>query len=238
MKWTTFPVWTGLMLLTGCATTITSVPLSPQACKDAAAHTIPYYLPRPYLLVTRNFAIQQSVNITKTSKQTELAKTTENQSETSTSSIAPPASNADVIAWQIIYLPDLDQKYGLRFKRGWGQYESTITLVDGWKLAGINITAEAQAADTISAIGSAVKEIVSSVVPGIPMDLEAMSTVKSTDEPRTPSTRQEQQTEFWLFDFGDLKNPRLVFHWSIGTPNAGKPSLSSFPRPPYNFLEE
>ena len=213
MKWTMLIATAATVVITGCATTLTSVPLSKTACKDAGKDCIPYYLPRPYLLLTKNFAVGGSVKKTETSKQTELAKTTENSSETVTASVTVPATNADVIAWQIVYLPDLDQKYGLRFKRGWGKYETKVSLVDGWQLAGINFEGDAQAADTIKAIGSAVKDAASA----IPWFLNVGSATKMEAPSRMAETNLPPRTanaEFWLFDLGDLDMAHPVFHWT------------------------
>jgi hypothetical protein len=215
MKWTMLVATA--TLLTGCATTITSVPLSPRACKDARANSIPYYLPRPYLLVTKNFAVSESVKKAETSKQTELAKTTEKSTETTTASVSAPATEADVIAWQIIYLPDLDQKYGLRFKRGWGNYDTTINLVDGWQLAGINHKADAQTAATIGAIGTAVKDALSAI-PAALLPVPLTKGQGQSEDIKSKPQPQKANAEFWLYDIGDLNRSSPVFHWSSPSP--------------------
>lgn len=50
----------GLSLLSGCSVSLTAVPVSPKAREEMGrTKGIPYYMPRPYLLVTRNVELSE-----------------------------------------------------------------------------------------------------------------------------------------------------------------------------------
>lgn len=147
------------LLLYGCATAPYSVPVSRQAIEQSPGEGIPYYLPHPYLVVTKNFE-GKTVTESKTAKKNEEGKD-ESVTEATKTEPAEIDTNRDVYAMQVIYLPDSTQKYALKFKRGWGSYKASINLVDGWKLSGLNAEGDAKTAETISAIGTAVKDIAS-----------------------------------------------------------------------------
>jgi hypothetical protein len=217
MKLSMFAGIAAATLLTGCATTITSVPLSKRACEDAASSGIPYYLPRPYLLVTKNFAVSESTKTSNITEQTELDKKTKNTSQTTTVSASPPSTSGDLLAWQIVYLPDLEQKYGLRFKRGWGKHDTAIQLSDGWMLAGINMKADADTANTIGAIGTAIKDIMAVALPVPTKGGEApISADKGLELAPAPSVG------FWLYDIGGPGKPRLAFQWPDEAGSGGR----------------
>lgn len=89
--------------------------------------------------------------------------------------VVPPASISDGLipqefyTYQIIYLPDPAQKYGLRVKGGHGQMRATLNLVNGWMFTGpgplgINTSSAAQ---TIAATGQAVGSFVQSAEQGV-----------------------------------------------------------------------
>lgn len=162
-----------ILFLCGCATTPYSIPLSQKAKAQSPGKGIPYYLPHPYLVVTKNLtgitagksgstesqgsaqtAQTTNVNVNKSSDKPKVASN-DDSGKTDT------ASNKDNYAMQVIYLPDPDQKYALYFDKGTGNYDATITLVDGWKLAGLNMKGDAKTAETIQAIGSAIKDTAS-----------------------------------------------------------------------------
>jgi hypothetical protein len=86
--------------------------------------------------------------------------------------VVPPASVSDGLVpqefytYQIVYMPDLTQKYGLRIKGGAGEFRATENLVNGWMHTGPgpvymrdsftsqNVTATGQAvADVSQALG-------------------------------------------------------------------------------------
>ena len=100
---------------------------------------MPYYLPRPYLIVSKNFNPVQT-----TGKATTASK--------------PDAGEA-VHAYQIVYLPDRCNQYGLTVSRGIGTLESRIELEDGWKFTGLTLETDSKTPETIAAIGEPIAEI-------------------------------------------------------------------------------
>jgi len=205
-------------MLVGCATTPTSVPLSKRAREECTSDGIPYYLPRPYLLVTKNFAVSETTTKSESPQPTDENKKTNKTSGTMivvTTTVSAPSTstNADVFAWQIIFLPDLEQKYGLRFKRGWGSQETSINLVDGWKLAGINSKSDAKTAETIAAIGTVIKEA-ASAASAVVSPVKMAEYAAPTTTPGTSEKPKEVRVGFWLYDIGDPRQFRLAFKWT------------------------
>jgi hypothetical protein len=85
--------------------------------------------------------------------------------------IVPPTSISDGLipqeffSYQIIYLPDLTQKYGLRIKGGSGELKATADLVNGWMFTGpgpfdVNDSTTAQ---NVTATGQAIGSVAQSV---------------------------------------------------------------------------
>jgi hypothetical protein len=100
---------------------------------------IPYYLPRPYLIVSKNFApIQPTGKATTPSK---------------------PDADKTRYAYQIVYLPDRCNQYGLRISRGIGTLQTRIELEDGWKFTGTDLKTDSKTPETIAAIGEPIAEI-------------------------------------------------------------------------------
>jgi len=100
---------------------------------------MPYYLPKPYLIVSKNFdAIQSAGKASTTSK---------------------PAADESVYAYQIVYLPDRCNQYGLRVSRGVGTLESRIELENGWMFTGTSLKTDSKTPETIAAIGEPIAEI-------------------------------------------------------------------------------
>lgn len=154
-------------LLAGCATTMECVPLSGEALKDSNknAEAIPYYLPKPYLIVTRN------VNATG-AKTTTTVKTDTNK-ETKTTVSEPVEIKGATYSYQIVYLPDLRYKYGLKYHQGSGSYETSFRLENGWMFTGLNAKGDAKTPETIAAVGKLAESLA----------LAAGSTVRSPAGP-------------------------------------------------------
>jgi len=205
------------ILLAGCATTITSFPLSKVARKEYSREGIPYYLPRPYLLITKNFVVNDAGKKPE-SPQPDLK---------SNVPVPTPSTNGDVFAWQIIFLPDPDQKYAVRFHCGTGSQTTNFDLINGWQLSGLRSQSDAKTKETIESIGTAVKDITSgptsiatslitSLAPLLPQLLKGEPSPLKGEPPSkgVPETvKQKIQGGFWLYDIGDLRNIRLVKKW-------------------------
>lgn len=140
-------------LLAGCATTLECVPLSGDALKDSNknAAAIPYYLPKPYLMVARN------VNATGT--KTTVTVKTDNAKETRTTVSEPVEIKGATYSYQIVYLPDLRHKYGLKFHQGTGSYETSFRLENGWMFTGLSAKGDAKTPETIEAVGALTKDL-------------------------------------------------------------------------------
>jgi hypothetical protein len=69
------------------------------------------------------------------------------------------APGRTVYAYQIVYLPDQCNQYGLRISRGIGTLDSQIELEDGWKFTGTKLKTDSKTPETIEAIGKPISEI-------------------------------------------------------------------------------
>jgi hypothetical protein len=168
------------LFIGGCASTITARP--------GGETGIPYYLPKPYLLITKN--LTPLVEKT-TEKKDDKGNTTaiERKGEPVTTN----NEKGDFYSFQIIYLPDLTQKYGLEIQSRTGTIKTNVTLIDGWKLVGINLDADAKISDTIKAVGE--------LIPSIPKGMGIV---------------EEKKVGLWLYEIkvenGQLKYD-LVIEW-------------------------
>jgi len=215
------------IFLCGCATTPYSVPVSETAKRETPGKGIPYYLPHPYLVITKNLTFVTSAEKAASSS---TSATTEKQSgsqvfnvkcsnnkedtdktksdQNNCSSVNNAASAKDTYAMQVIYLPDRSQKYALYCHRGTGTYDASVTLVDGWKLSGLNTKSDAKTAEIIQAIGSAAKDVAS--VAGEILKGGIEEAVK-------PAAKEEKTTEvvgIWIYDLMGDKPFSPVFKWS------------------------
>ena len=174
----------GILALSGCAnrrTHVTAVPLS--KWNQCEPEGIPYYLPKPLLVVAKNVRhIDESkVGLTKSAPipngfdnqasfadvkanvtvpgrgDTGLAaanagaagltsafdQNTANDLPDITEKMTPSGRQEDGIApdsfytYQIIFVPDLSQKYGLRIQGGPGEIRAAMNLVNGWMYTGM-----------------------------------------------------------------------------------------------------
>jgi len=155
------------VLLTGCGSSITAISLKGEKENKKA---IPYYLPQPYLLITKDFSHLG----TKTTKNEKTAsantqKPAEKDSGTAkneTSTTDEPVSiTVNGFTYKIIYLPNLAEKYGLIYNSGSGESDLSFTLKDGWMFTGLNLESDAQIDEIITAISSLVSNIVKTLVP-------------------------------------------------------------------------
>jgi len=154
------------VLLTGCGSSITAISLKGEKKENKKA--IPYYLPQPYLLITKDFS-HPGTKTTKTEK-TESANTQAEQdsgtAKNETITTAEPVSiTVNGFTYKIIYLPNLAEKYGLVYKTGSGESDLTFTLKDGWMFTGLNLESDAQIDEIITATSSLIGSIAEAVVP-------------------------------------------------------------------------
>jgi len=151
------------LMLSGCSSTVTAVKLTEDGEKG-----IPYYLPKPYLMITRNLGSIKPVTTKTVEEKIDGAKkTTKTETKTEYKRVA---GDGDNVFFQIIYLPDLAEKYGIRMKSGSGTLETDISLEDGWNLTGINMKADTKTAETLQGIGSIVEGVggaISAAMPGV-----------------------------------------------------------------------
>lgn len=81
--------------------------------------------------------------------------------------VVPPASISDGLVpqefytYQIVYLPDLTQKYGLQIKGGSGEMRATENLVNGWMHTGTGplLIADSTTAQDVTASGQAIADV-------------------------------------------------------------------------------
>lgn len=202
-----------VLFLCGCATTPYSVPLSRKAKVESPGKGIPYYLPHPYLVVTKNLTCVTAVKPESTASQNADQTAAKKDPDGSKGAVNDAsgkndtALNKDAYAMQVIYLPDPDQKYALYFDKGTGSYDSAITLVDGWKLAGLNMKGDAKTAETIQAVGSAIKDIASAAA----TTFGPFKTVQKQAAKVSPGV---PEVGIWIYDLmGGVPFP-CVFTWS------------------------
>lgn len=190
-----------VLFLYGCATTPYSVPLSQKAKAQSSGKGIPYYLPHPYLVITKNLTCVPAPKPESTGDQnTDQGVTKNNPGK------IDAVLTADAYAMQVIYLPDPDQKYALYFNKGTGSYESAISLVDGWKLAGLNMKGDAKTAETIQAVGSVIKEAGSAAATFRASAFGQKKVAKAGPE--------ASEVGIWVYDLmGGMPFP-CVFTWS------------------------
>jgi len=122
---------------------------------------ITYYLPRPYLLVTKNFNVTLTTRKTTTTTKPDGTQTEIVEESTQAPGADPkqPAAGKTLYAYQIVYLPDQCNPYGLRISRGIGTLDSKIKLEDGWKFTGTELKTDSKTPETIEAIGKSTSEI-------------------------------------------------------------------------------
>ena len=122
---------------------------------------MPYYLPKPYLLVTKNFNVVQTTKRTTTTTRPDGTKIEVVEEETNGPSADAKklAPGKTVYAHQIVYLPDQCNQYGLKISRGIGTLDSKIKFEDGWKFTGTDLKTDSKTPETIEAIGKPISEI-------------------------------------------------------------------------------
>jgi hypothetical protein len=213
-----------VLFLCGCATTPYSIPLSQKAKTQSPGKGIPYYLPHPYLVVTKNLVCVTAEKPESTASQaSDQAASKQDSSKPKTtssdsSSKNDTASNKDTYSMQVIYLPDADQKYALYYNRGTGTYDSAVTLVDGWKLTGLNTKGDSKTTEIIQAVGTALKDTAStaaSVATGIAAFKAAVPVMEEEAIKPSVSAETPEVVGIWIYDLMGEMPFRCVFTWSM-----------------------
>lgn len=163
------------MLSIGCATgQLVAVPISDTAKKEMnKIEGIPYYIPRPYLLITRNIEISSElVNQIQTDSKTGVYSEKPDEESPPVSSVEKTAQKDQggyhmkpVYHFKIIYLPDLTRQYalkqkGIAFSKSSLKYE----LENGWMFKGTEITSESQVPQIIDSVANGVSSVFGSSI--------------------------------------------------------------------------
>ena len=140
--------------------------------------------------------------------------------------------------YQIVYLPDLTQKYGLRVKGGMGEMRATLNLVNGWMNTGPGPVyfKDSSSAQTILASGTAVSGVLesgakfASAMYGIP-SIGGSTTGTNQLQAENVGGRElpskiEGFARLWIFEPVLVKDPtalggtKVEWHQLTGTPLA------------------
>ncbi len=133
---------------------------------------IPYYLPKPYLLVTKNVTVIQPA-VPKSPKPT-AAKKKDQKDDCKNINIncdsasipkSPPAplpkpepakiEKKPTYTFQVIYLPDFAEgKKHLKMSAGLGSMTATFALANGWQFGGATVSLDSKTNENITAIGT------------------------------------------------------------------------------------
>lgn len=196
-----------------------------------------YYLPKPYLVITRDVATAQP-KITKTTSTTKEDGKETKKDTTTTENVLPKQDGAPTYAMQIVYLPDLKTKAYIKLNPTLGSAEVSINLEDGWKLTSLNIKSDSKTAETIGAIGAVVgaaaplfasapggggalrEEIVKAMIDNLG-DLSGLS--PAVKEGIVGWLREfvkppEDESHVWVFEIKDDGQFTCVWHFESGVP--------------------
>ena len=215
------------VIVAGCAGNVHCVRLSPMVDKNERDGAIPYYQPKPYLLVAKNL---KPVPPAPEPPAPEPPKKEEKGENSQVTALAKksvtPGEERDEFSYRLIYLPDMTRKYGIEFERGFGTFDGSITLVDGWKLTGINLKTDSKTAETITAVGSALKDTAELVCKiGALRDSGATNTTAGATMFQMLSRAlpdviqkesQQPRAELWLYELCVTETNiyyRKVMHW-------------------------
>lgn len=189
------------LMLSGCASTITANKLTSQ--NEETTSGIPYYLPQPYLLMTKNLALmEQVVETSETAGDEEGKKDRKRTSKTEI--VAADKTEEDVYRFKILYLPDKSEKYGLKIKARTGTIKTNMTLVDGWQLTGVNLDADAKTKETIEAVATGLQNILSGIKD---VGILSKTGLSAGMGEKLAATQKDVEAGLWLYRI-DLKPGR------------------------------
>ncbi|MFZ0034990.1 MAG: hypothetical protein WAK60_08405 [Sedimentisphaerales bacterium] len=200
------------MLLTGCSSSITAVSLKgPNKNKKA----IPYYLPQPYLLITKDFSqlATKTINTEKTTTgdtQEQAGEASKTQKKETSTTAEPVSITVNGFTYQIIYLPNLAEKYGLVYNTGSGVSDLSFTLKDGWMFTGLNLKSDAQIDETITAMSSLVGNIAKIVSPSLTIGTPSKGLTLAPELGPEVTREPKLEPAIWLFKM-TLDGEKITF---------------------------
>ena len=163
-----------VLFLTGCGSSVSVRKM------DDSSTGIPYYLPKPYLLITSGLSatVYQPKITEETTEKPDGSKTT-----TTTTEKVPVRSSANGAAYsmEIIYLPDLRDKYGIKINPGFGKSETKVTLENGWKLTSLAENTDTKVPETITATAGLVSAVGSLPFKGLTIGEPAVATTEAIE---------------------------------------------------------
>ena len=205
-----------------CAPRIVGYKLKTDGSIDTENEVIPYYLPKPYLLVTKNMTeAQAEAEADKQKKGTDPKQPGQGQAgggqrtlaterAAGSDAAAPPRSP---YALRIVYLPDLHNRYGLKVTLGTGSFEGSFTLKDGWMLTDLNGKSDNQLDEAILATAELAKSLGSIAAAGAPKAaLAAYAGIEMS------KLVDDDEASLLLID---LTNGECVLGWPKGCPATG-----------------
>lgn len=150
----------GLALALACGACL-GPKLEASKVRSEDQEAMPYYLPRPYLLVTKNFNVIETRKKTTTTTKPDGTKiqVVEEQTQAPEADTRRVGSASTLYAYQIVYLPDQCNRYGLRIARGFGTLDTEIDLEDGWKFTGTKLKTDSKTPETVEALAEPIGEI-------------------------------------------------------------------------------
>ena len=161
-------------------------------------------------MVTKNFVLTTKTETKTTVKTPDGGKNPETNVVVETTTPTTLSEVGDTYSCEIVYLPDIKQKYLLKFNRGAGTQENSFTLQDGWKLTGVNSKADAKTPETITAVASVLKEIGSLVSP----TKKALGFADPKDNEKLIKAMKDKQAGVWFYDLGDImSNKKAIRVW-------------------------
>jgi len=166
---------------------------------------IPFYPSRPYLLITKNFPTSP----VKTTKTTTTKPDGTKVEEVVTEQPPTVGDNQNLYSYQILYLPDLVNRYGLKLAAGLGTATANFTIADGWKLTSLNATADSKTAENLTALGGLVSAVAPLIHPAV------------VDEPPAGDKPKENDASIVLYEM-NVKNGSVEFRKVF----EGKPFMS------------
>lgn len=204
-------VATALLLLGGCASSIDVIPLSDGAKKISTEKAIPYYLPMPCVLVTKNMSIVDNKQASESSGNAPASGGAANSGKGLRSGDVTVPDDKDHYDFKIIYLPDLDKQYGIKITKTLGTIKDTIKLEDGWKLTSLNLENDANTANIIKGVGDLIPNIISSL--GATVTKEGAAVTNAQRQSRQPE-KKIKTSEIWIFKITSEQQLSQIFHWS------------------------
>jgi hypothetical protein len=204
-----------LVISFSCASKVEVVPLSKEARDRNVNKGIPYYLPKPYLLITRNvefIATEEEVIDNNTAPPPTTERTNSSRSTTTITTKSPPVN--DFFSSRIIYLPDISEKYGIKISRGTGTFKGKISIVDGWKFVGINLETDSKTKETLEGLGELIKALASVSPYTLRIDEKDTEEKKKIIQKFIDKLEKSSTipgADLFLYDLSDLSKP--VLHW-------------------------